>query len=316
MNKDLNEKTSASLGLEIQANKLLGGSKRPENITTGTSFLLLKPMVSRKVGDIDISVGLFPALAKNITLLPNISASTFSPLLNAQLKVGVESELVANSYKQFTEVNPFIKLVDLQQTKRTLYYAGISGAIYSNLNYAFKLGGGKVKNLPLYINDTFSNRYFDVLYEQNATILSLQANVEYQVNFNTNAGVQVQYEPLLSMQTFATAYHYVPLQLNAFAKYTLMKRLSLRGDLFVRSMTTPFAANSEVAIEKLPGVVDLNIRADYQLRTNWNVFLEVNNVLNNKYNRWNAFPNYGFNALGGLVYSFNKSLRTSKIITE
>jgi len=316
MLKDLNEKTSASLGIEIQANKLVGGGKKPEDISTGTSFLLLKPMVSRKVGDINFNIGLFPALAKNITLLPNADASTFLPSLNARVKVGVESELIANSYKQFTQVNPFIKLIDLQQTKRTLYYAGISGAIYSNINYAFKVGGGKVKNLPLYINDTFSNRYFDVLYEKNATILSLQANVEYQLNFNTNAGVQVQYEPLLTMETFTTAFHYVPLQLNAFANYTLMKRLSLRGDLFVRSMTTPFRAASEGSIKKLPGAVDLNVRADYQLRTKWNVFFEVNNVLNNKYNRWNAFPNYGLNVLGGLVYSFNKSLRTSKFITE
>jgi outer membrane receptor protein involved in Fe transport len=310
--KTINEKTTAGLGLEVQANGLVGGSDKPTNINTGSSFVVFKPTVTKQVDDINVTLGLNVALAKNIAFLPNASVSKFSPLLNAKAEVGVESELVANSYKQLSQVNPFISLVNLEQTKRTLYYGQLTGAILDNINYNLKIGGGKVKNLPLYINDTNSDRSFDVWYEKNATIFSLQANVEYQLNYKTNAGLQLRYEPLLNKESFDKAFHYVPMQANLFAKYTLMDRLALRGDLFLRSGTDYLVPANSQADGKLAGAFDLNLRADYQLNNKWNLFLELNNLLNNQYNRWYNYPNYGLNALGGLVYSFNKSVRSSK----
>ena len=313
--KEINKTTSANIGLEVQANGLIGGGAKPPNIKTGTSFLILKPSLHKQVDGLNIEVGLYPVLGHKIQLLPNINVSKFSALLNAKVGVGLESEVIANSYKQLSQVNPFINLVDLQQTKRTLYYGQVAGAIYDNFNYALKVGGGKVRNLPLFINDTLFNAGFDVWYEKDATIFSLQANVEYQLNFKTNAGVQIRYEPLLSTETFETAYHYVPLQMNIFARYTFMQRLGLRGDLFMRSGTKGFA--EEIAgTRNLTGALDLNIRADYQLTKNWNVFVELNNLMNNTYQRWYNYPNYGLNALGGLVYSFNKSVSDLKNNTE
>ena len=55
----------------------------------------------------DLNIGLYPVLGHKIQLLPNINLSKFSPLLNAQVQVGVESEVIANSYKQLSQVNPF-----------------------------------------------------------------------------------------------------------------------------------------------------------------------------------------------------------------
>ncbi len=313
--KEINETTSANIGLEVQANGLVGGSVKPRNTRTGSSFLVLKPSVHKRVNDLDIEVGLYPVLGHKVQLLPNVSFSKFSPMLNALVRVGAESELMANSYKQFSQVNPFINMVDLQQTKRTLYYGQVAGAIYENFNYALKVGGGKFKNLPLFINDTLFNAGFDVWYEKDATIFSLQANVEYQLNFKTNAGVQLRYEPLLSSETFETAYHYVPMEVNIFARYTLLQRLGLRGDLFMRSGTKAFAETG-VGTRSLTGAFDLNVRADYQLSKNWNVFVELNNLMNNTYQRWYNYPNYGLNALGGLVYSFDKSVSALKNNTE
>lgn len=311
--KKINETTTAHLGLEVQANGLIGGTNKPANIKTGTSFLVLKPSVYKQLDDIDLNVGLYGVLGHKIQLLPNINVSTFSSLLSAKIQLGVESEVIANSYKQLTQANPFINMVDLQQTKRTLYYGQLSGAIYDNFNYSLKAGAGKVRNLPLYANDTLFNAGYDVWYENNATLLSLQANVEYQLNFKTNAGIQIRYEPLLNTETFDNAYHYVPLQANIFARYTLLDRLNLRGDLFMRSGTFALgAAGSERSVQKLTGAFDLNLRADYQLGKKLNVFVELNNILNNTYQRWYNYPNYGLNVLGGIVYSFNKSVSDKK----
>lgn len=310
--KSINEKTDVSLGIHVQANQLVGGTTKPNNISTGSSLLIFKPSVTKQVDDLNIHVGLYAAIAKDFGLLPNVSISKFSPLLNAKASVGIESELIANSYKQLSQINPFIGLVDLQQTKRTLYYGQLEGAILANLNYSVKVGGGAVKNLPLFINDTINFSSFNVLYENKANIFSLQANAEYQLNYKTNAGIQLRYEPLLNKERFTTAYHYVPLQTNLFAKYTLLNRLALRGDLFMRSWTNFLKPSYATSDNTLPGAFDLNIRADYQLAKKWNVFVELNNLLNNQYSRWYRYPNYGLNALCGFVYSFDKSMQAQK----
>ena len=35
-----------------------------------------------------------------------------------------------------------------------------------------------------------------------------------------------------------------------------------------------------------------------------NLWFQVNNLLNNKYQRWNQYQVLGLNVLGGVVYSF------------
>ena len=95
-------------------------NKKADDIRTGSSFVILESSISKKIDDIAVHVGLYPVIGQNFHLLPNISVSTFSLLLGAKLAVGVESELIANSYKQFSQVNPFIDLVDLQHLPEPL----------------------------------------------------------------------------------------------------------------------------------------------------------------------------------------------------
>lgn len=306
--KQLNKTTTAEVGVEVQVNGLLGSGAAPQGLRTGSSFLVLKPSLSKKVDDLDITVGLFPAVGHDFHVLPNATISKFTALLNAKITVGVESELLANSYKQLSQVNPFINRVSLQQSKRTLYYAQLFGAAFENFNYSIKVGGGRLRNLPLYINDTLFNSFFDVWYEESANIFSLQANVEYQLNFKTNAGFQFRYEPILSSENYDVAYHYIPLQASAFAKYTYRQKLNLRGDLFLRSGTTSsqsFSGEGEVSLNP---AFDLNVKANYSLTNKWSAFVELNNLLSNKYQRWYQYPNFGRSVLAGLVYSFNKSV--------
>jgi hypothetical protein len=49
---------------------------------------------------------------------------------------------------------------------------------------------------------------------------------------------------------------------------------------------------------------DLNVGASAQLTQNVGLFLDVNNILNNRRERWLNYPIFGINVLGGLTLRF------------
>ena len=51
-------------------------------------------------------------------------------------------------------------------------------------------------------------------------------------------------------------------------------------------------------------LLDLNVGGSYQFAKNFGVFLDVNNMLNNKRERWYNYPMVGLNFLAGLTARF------------
>ena len=49
---------------------------------------------------------------------------------------------------------------------------------------------------------------------------------------------------------------------------------------------------------------DLNAGVEFRITKQLNLWLQMNNIFNNKYERWNQYQSYGFNILGGIVFSF------------
>ena len=59
-----------------------------------------------------------------------------------------------------------------------------------------------------------------------------------------------------------------------------------------------------VVAKKLNMVVDANIGVEYRYNKAFSLFLNFNNIANQKYYRWNNYQMQGFNFMGGLTYSF------------
>jgi outer membrane receptor protein involved in Fe transport len=50
--------------------------------------------------------------------------------------------------------------------------------------------------------------------------------------------------------------------------------------------------------------VDLNIGVDYRYSKNLSAFIQLNNLANNRYDRFVNYPVYGINILGGFTFTF------------
>jgi outer membrane receptor protein involved in Fe transport len=54
----------------------------------------------------------------------------------------------------------------------------------------------------------------------------------------------------------------------------------------------------------LSGAADLSAGVEFEINKNFSAWLDVNNIFNNKYQRWNNYQVLGLNVLGGVIYKF------------
>jgi outer membrane cobalamin receptor len=100
------------------------------------------------------------------------------------------------------------------------------------------------------------------------------------------------------------AWGLVPLEATGSIKWKLMKDLQVKADLYL-SDGNPYSKNSGVTIPMKTGsYADLNLGAEFSVLPKLNIWLQMNNLLNSGYQRWNQYPVMGTQVLAGVVYSF------------
>ena len=115
-----------------------------------------------------------------------------------------------------------------------------------------------------------------------------------------------------------------------FFKYTLKNQLEawntpeIKGELFGVYKTNKWFAGANLffvgerngkqydvlpvqtfTTVKLDSYFDVNFNGGYHFTDSFSVFLNLNNVLNNSYQRFNNFNVQGFQAMAGLSWKFN-----------
>jgi outer membrane cobalamin receptor len=66
------------------------------------------------------------------------------------------------------------------------------------------------------------------------------------------------------------------------------------------------ASAEPLLTKKLDNVADINLGVDYKLNKKWGFWIDLNNIANMHYQRWNQYQAYGFNFLAGVRYRFLK----------
>ena len=84
-------------------------------------------------------------------------------------------------------------------------------------------------------------------------------------------------------------------------------RVQVLKDLYVNS--TLYAFDGPLTLTKtgkknLPAAMDLSAGMEFKVVKNVKLWAQFNNIFNKEYQRWNQYPVYGFNFLGGVVFSF------------
>ena len=97
-------------------------------------------------------------------------------------------------------------------------------------------------------------------------------------------------------------YGVLPLELTLGLSWKPLKQLSTRvyGEFFGGNMAKTFGKPDF----RTKGIVDLGLGVDYNLNKKWALWMDLNNIANTRYQRWNGFTSFGFNFLVGFKYRF------------
>jgi len=220
---------------------------------------------------------------------------------------GVYGKLEINNFQEISQVNPFLTPGTrvLNTDHKLNLYGGIRGNFNSTTYYNFKVSYSLIDNMPFYINDFVNSdsigNKFNVIYD-NVELLSYFGEISVTPSEALTFNVKAHFRDY-TLTNQAKAWHKPSFDMSFTTQYNLRSKIILRGDILAigkRYVKLDNAGN----IGELESAVDVNLGAEYRYSSVLSAFVQLNNLLSEKYYEWNYYPTYGFNALVGVTYSF------------
>lgn len=278
-------------------------------ISEVNNIYMVSPAVTMKTPNLYLHGGIIPSWDKSdFHMLPNIMAEVTTENQRFTLMGGWIGYYNKGSYQRFAAVNPWIdlKVYDsaggLLNDRVTEIYGGIKGSLGNHFTYSGKLGVQKHRNMALYVNDNVDGKTFDVIYEPSVDVLHFHGEVGYTVSEKLSAKGGITINSFTGLEVNPKAYGLLPRELNISVKYRLLTDLWLTSELWTWDGAQYRTKDGKP--EKGDAAFDLNAGAEFRITKNFNLWLQMNNIFNNKYERWNQYEVFGFNILGGITYSF------------
>ena len=243
------------------------------------------------------------------------------------LYTGVSGDLKTNTYKDFTEENPYVSptLFITQTSEKMNVFLGASGRINNAFSFNLKVNYKEEEDMPFFIrNNSKSNgtnliannipienyefgNSFKVAYDDVITT-SFLGEFEYDVTNKIATGATIQYDNY-QVKNLEEAWNLPAFQLAVFGKYKSEKWYATTNIFYVDERKTvaydALFPSSAISTDRLDSFVDVNLNGGYHFNDALSVFLKLNNVLNTSYQRFSNFNVQGFQVLGGLTYKFD-----------
>ena len=280
--------------------------KASNKLSRQNNLFYVSPAVLLKTPNVYIHGGLRPSWDNKVfTMLPNVMADITTNDQRFTFQLGWIGYYDKGSYQRFASINPWLAQPDsLFNTRVQERYAGFKGSLENHFTYSMKVGFQQYRNIPLFINDKVDGKTFLIKYEPRLEVLQLHGEVEYTVGEQFSASGSLNFRQFTKMQKEIKAWGLLPLEFNASLRWQLLKDLWLKTDLWAWDGAQYQAKNGE-SFKGETGF-DLNAGAEFRITRNFNLWLQLNNILNNKYERWHQYESFGFNILGGITYSFDQ----------
>ncbi|MCB0640965.1 MAG: hypothetical protein KDC44_04970 [Phaeodactylibacter sp.] len=255
----------------------------------------MKAKIGASVASHEDKFSIFPDVEVGVNIL-GASLAAFA---------GAEGDLQKNTFRSLTDYNPFLKSrINIENTEYLHFYGGIRGDI-NVLQYSIQAGYKNAKNLALFLADEelgngFRKR-FDVLYDT-VTIFNVSGTATVKL-FDNLQVIGTVNQNIYKPTNQDKAWHLPAFSVNGTILYTTLENnLILKGELFFEN-GVPYLDELGEAIN-LNALFDVVLGAEYYFLENVGAFIQVNNLANNKRQRWEGYPTFGTNALVGISARF------------
>ncbi len=299
LNKFINEKHPVGIILHGDFTKFTDNSERSQTLNN----FLIQPSFGFHANRFKVDIGAnLIASADAFTVYPDIEASL--NILGTRLAAfaGWEGNFVKNSFQDLTNYNPFLVSsgFDIRNSKYQEFYGGVKGNA-NIVEYQGKVGIKNVDNLALFINNFDDTKRFDVLYDT-AQIVVIEGTIGLNIIEELEVSGMIR-SNIFTLENQQKPWHLPSFETNVSLRYTtLQDRLLFKTELFLQNGVT--AVTPDLFEEKLNALFDLSFGAEYWFSPNFGAFADVNNLFNNKLERWQNYPGIGLNVMAGVTGRF------------
>lgn len=236
--------------------------------------------------------------------LPNVYAEAQIAENIFAFQAGWVGRLTKNTYRNLSEINPYLKTFTAQlNTKEVEYYGGIKATLGKHFNFNAKAGLVTYTNLPFFINDTATdNKSFVISNETGVRNFRVHGDVSYinQDKFTVTAGLT--FNGYTGMKRNAKAWNTIPMEFSSSLRWWALKQVLLKADFYAFG-GGHYLDKGNTSRVFAPGS-DFSAGIEFKISKMFSAWMDVNNIFNTKYQRWHNYEVYGLNLLGGIRVNF------------
>jgi hypothetical protein len=298
LEKILNEDVSVLVGVQGLISKFSGNTNSYNNnlavLQVGGKFQLTE--------NIRLNASLLPGWNNGeFALLPDIEATIKPATTNLVLQAGWKGYYTEQTWSRLAGFNPWIAQPDtLTHTRNNEFFAGVKAVVNEQFSFRIKAGLNIMNYVPLLVNDGYDGRYFKVLYEPEMTAVLASGEFTWQ------QGEKIRWYNALTLNAYSKtdvvekAAGLLPFEFRSSLRLKLVKSLFLKADLY--NFTGTWYTTNSGMVEKGKSATDLNAGLEFDITDKLKLWLNLNNILNQKYERWNQYQVLGFQAVGGIIF--------------
>lgn len=306
LEKSVGKTFAVNLGLTFDLTRLSPKDKTAFNNT----IYYVSPSVLFKTPKVNLQAGIRPSWDnKTFKMFPNVLAEVGTEDQRFFVNIGWTGYIRKTTYQYLASQNPWLWLpTTFKNSWIEERFLGLKGSVGNHFTYSAKAGFNKITNQPLFVNDTTTGlgaKSFLVVNEPRINVLHIGGQLGYTVQEKFSVVAGWNFNQYTGLKEHKRAWGLIPLELNAAMRVQVIKDLWLKADVF--GWTGPQYRKADgVDNGKLKGALDLNAGLEFKITKNLNLWTQFNNITNQEYQRWNQYRVYGFNFVGGVVFSFDQ----------
>ncbi len=297
-------------------------------LSANPNFQLLKDDLSVNVG---AEVTYLSVLANKYDGVDNGTEGKlfFYPKVSASYKVvgdlmiayaGVEGGLQQNTYRDLTNINPFLSPTQMVTPTDSQYdiYVGLKGKLTNAVSYNIRGSYLNEKNKALFMSNEYSQmtanesygygNSFSVVYDNIKTINffgELKADFSKNVAFGIN-GTFSKYNTDFQEE----AWNLPQLKLGSSLDVNITKKWFAGANVFFVGERKDFQIDQSFTqigdgTRTLEAYFDANLNVGYRYNERLTAFLKANNIANQAYEKWLNYPVQQVQVLLGASYKFD-----------
>ena len=231
---------------------------------------------------------------------PFVKAETYIVPDKLRAYLGVTGELEKNTLRSLSYENLFLgNNTNYTNPRGFQFYGGMNGSFKRFIEFGIKLQHEIIQDQYFFINDTNTLRNFTTVYDDlNRTTIS--GEVKFDVNQNIDLGFRgnfYSYQPNKENE----AWHMPTYDASLFTTVRIADKIYINGGYFATSSRK--SRDLSGTEYSLAAINDINVGAEYRYKKNISGFINVNNILNQRYELWNFYRAQGLNVLAGVTFS-------------